>query len=673
MASNLRRFIWAGILIGLVSGAVFGAITASNNTHVSDGVTLESPNGLEVKVWGSTNITGENVFQGTGEREVVINSSDGNITLASDSNAHAEIHPTTNLTGTWTNITSVTAGSTWIEAYPESKQRTDFRGDIDQISIKSITVDDGNSDLWVEGPNGGTATVRAYTFPANTKLIAVDSNGNVLAKDTSDSSGQATFNIGLSSHTVFFQSVNNKAPSLSNPDPTGEVSNPPNDVSVDVKDANFNQGDEVNVKIWHDGTLVKDTNITSNTTVSASIGSINLGVHKWNVTTTDYYGSQTTANYTYETPSKLYVVNETVPHDNITGVTVNATITSNGTTVDLQKTGTGEFSLVGLPADLTYVFTVNAPGYHVREIYIANIFDQQTIYLLDKNVSSVQNTITITDRTGKFSDDPVIVVERVINTSNVSATPNNGPQWVTMGGDRLGAGGFYVIDLDKNARYRFKVLNTDGDTRVLGEYTAKSSGQIDLEIGTISYDLSGDNQAYEWSTSLTNVSNGAWSAKFAYNDYSNSTEWVYVEIKTRDNGTVLGSNNFTSGAPYGEVSYTLPVSNSTVENNTLVVEWQAKRGGEIITGKRLASGKAILNFPMSAMWRSVAFALVTILLAFLVGAGVGVAPALVTIAVWAGFAVFIGFAPDELGFGATLLVLLIGAIYMVRAPDRTGV
>jgi hypothetical protein len=664
-----KTFIWVGILIGLLAGVALAAtFNPGDAGKVSDGVAFGAPDGLNVTVYGEANVTMEDVFPDSSTVE--LNTSKGNISLTSTGVSAAAVH-TSNMTGTWTNVTGITAGSTWIEVYPSDKQRVDVRGDTDQLSIKAVTIDDGNTDLWVEGMNGGTATVKLYTFPANTKLVARDSNGNVVAKDTSDANGNATFDIGLSTKTISFESVNNKAPEQDNADPTGKITSNPDEVSVDVSDANFDDGDEVNVKIWHDGSLVKDTNITSNSTVTANIGNINLGTHKWNVTATDYYGAQTTANYTYTTPSTLFVVNETLPHNKIDQVTVNATITSNGTTVDLQETGTGEFSLVGLPADLTYVFTVNAPGYHVREVYIDNIFEQQTIYLLNKSVASVENSITVTDRTGRFSENPVVIVERVINSSKVSVTPDNGPEWVTMGGDRLGAGGFYIVDLQQNARYRFKAQSVQGDVRVLGEYTAKSNGTIDLEIGTIEYDLGGPEQGYQWTTSLVNQTNGAWTAKFAYNDTTNSTEWVDVVVKTRENGTVLGSKNFTSG-PYGEVGYTLPVSNSTVENKTLVIEWSANRNGEIISGKRLADGKALLSFPLDPMWRSVAFALVTLVLAFLVGAGVGVAPALVTISVWSGLAVFIGFAPAALGFGATLVVLLMGAIYMVQAPDTTN-
>jgi len=239
---------------------------------------------------------------------------------------------------------------------------------------------------------------------------------------------------------------------------------------------------------------------------------------------------------------------------------------------------------------------------------------------------------------------------------------------VTVGGDRLGAGGFYRIDLQQDARYRFRVINQQGDTRVLGEYTAKSAGVVNLEIGSVSYSLGEGTDTWQWNADLENVSGAGYQATFAYTDYQNLTENVTVELKTRENGTVLASQTFTNG-PYGEVVFTHSLNESVVENNTLVVEWSAGRDGEVLTGKRLLGGSRLLNLPLDEIWQTVGFGALTLLLAFLVGAGVGVAPALVTIAASSAFGVYIGVAPPELGFGATLLVMLLGGIYMVRTPD----
>jgi len=342
---------------------------------------------------------------------------------------------------------------------------------------------------------------------------------------------------------------------------------------------------------------------------------------------------------------------------------VEVTVTGSGGAVKNVNISDGEVDMTGLPADQSYVFTIDPEGYHVREIYIKSIYDQAAVFALNKSRSSVENKLSVTDRSGQF-DEPIVTVERVVNTSRVAQMPDNGDEWVTIGGDRLGASGFYIVQLQQSARYRFVVTNQQGETRVLGEYTAKASGDIPLEIGTIEYNLGPDNSSYTWMTDAVNESDTQPAVTFAYDDAANATDWVYVEFRYRNNSTVFASRNFTNG-PYGEVAFTEPVNATVYNTHDFVAVWNASRAGNTIEGKRIVGGKRDIAPPLAGVWMHLGYGGMVFLLAFVAGAGAGAPVAAVVVSVFAGLSVFLGLAPAALGFGAAILGLFLSATMLV--------
>jgi hypothetical protein len=217
------------------------------------------------------------------------------------------------------------------------------------------------------------------------------------------------------------------------------------------------------------------------------------GQHTYTVNTTDRYGNTLETQYTYFIPSKLYIYNvtpnSTDQHELIKGTDteVEVTATGSGNTVTIRTVSDGVVELSNLPPDESYVFSLSLDGYHDRETYVESLYDQQAIFVLNDSRPYVTNQISIEDRSGEYSELPVIKVQRVINTTNVGNMSDNGYQWVTVAGDRLGAGNTYTTNLEKESRYRFIVKNQDGDQRVLGEYTARLDGTVPLEIGSVSF------------------------------------------------------------------------------------------------------------------------------------------------------------------------------------------
>jgi len=380
---------------------------------------------------------------------------------------------------------------------------------------------------------------------------------------------------------------------------------------------------------------------------------------------TDSYGNSINASETWQNPGYIKIYNETDPHNIVDQTPVNATVSGSFGSVDLGTTQDGTFSFSGLPPSETYVFTFEAEGYHSRSYFVEDIFANRSAFLLPtNNVTSVANRITVSDRTGRFQDGTAVLIDRVINTSTVAGMNDNGPQWVLVAGDRLGAAEFFDVDLEEGARYRFRVRNSDGDVRVLSEYSAKSDGQIDLKIGSISYQFGGA-EGYKWDIESEELQNGNQSITFAYNDTENLTSSLEVELQYRSNDTVIDSATFTNG-PYGEIAFTTTVDNTTWENNEFRIVWNADRDGEQISANRLVSGKQPLNLPLDGLWQAVGYALTVFVLAFLVGAGAGPAAAIIAVGLWSGFAVWVEIAPPELGAGATILVVAMGAVVKAR-------
>jgi hypothetical protein len=526
---------------------------------------------------------------------------------------------------------------------------------------------DVTADVTIVDGDGNTLGTGSYTT-AGEKTISLSGQTNTSIQTQIDVTANADsgINFTLVSEGITATST---APSVDNStlDPEGTLLSSEPTFTVDVSDPDFDkaQGDEVTAELFVNGNSKGTDTLTSNGTASVTAKVTGDSTYYWEMT--DKAGLTTTSeSVDVRTPSELYVFNETAPYSIINDTTVEITATgSSGTTTDLLTTSDGNVTLEGLPPEENYVFTVDADGYYPKEIYVEDLFSQQNAYLLPKDVTGVSNRVTVSDRTGKFGEETILIVDRVIDTDLQSQIPDNGTEWVIVGGDRLGQSGFYSAELEQYGRYRFRVRNSDGDTRILGEYTAKSDGLVDLQIGSVQYDFGDGKSTYQWDTSLKDVDGGNYSVTFAYNDYQKQTSSVTATIKFRGSGKVFAQETFDSST-YGEIVYTVPVNESIYENKSFIVDWEATRNGSVIDGSRLLGGDANQNLPLAPMWIAVGFGGLILSLAFLVGAGAGPGPALVTVALVGAFSVFTGLAPPALGIGSTLVVLMMGGAYTMQ-------
>jgi len=474
----MQRRTWRALLVvGLLLGA--GTMLAVNNfqsdqaSNISNGVTVSPEfSDFELTIEGDTEMNLSDAFPEP--HTVDVNITEGNISLAAQNGTAATIHAT-NITGTYTNVSEITAGGTWIEIYPYDKQRVDVRGDLNKIAIRDTTIDDGTVDFYISGTDNGVGTVKYYSLPATTRVVAKDANtGALLDKTTTDANGNGTFDIPLSDHSVELVTVADSAPVHSNPDPQGKTPDVPDTISIDVNDSDF-PTDEVQTNISLDGTRIHTENITSNATVSTqnfSGDDLDLGQHTFTVNSTDAYGNFQSDTFTFEIPSNITLRNETNASQIITDKNITATFYSENGEVVVQRTDSdedGNISLAGLP-NTAFVVTFSGEGWYDRRVYIDSIFEQDSIYLLNKTAypDAIATTFVYEDRTDQFDqDETTLEIQRAVDPDN-----DDEFQFETVAGDFWGAAGEFPFTGQFQQRYRLVVTN-----RETGDNGQHSSGE----------------------------------------------------------------------------------------------------------------------------------------------------------------------------------------------------
>lgn len=461
-------------LVG-ASGVVV-AFDLAASVHVSGGVPLGAPDGMTVTLDGSTQANLEDISTLGGTVNVV--TQDGNATFYSAGEANATVHAS-DIEGTWTNVSEIDADSNTIQINPDDKAQATVGKSINTVAWRSgIAEDDGTVDFAYDG-GAGDSRVTVQGVSADTRLAAFDAaSGEILDEATSGSGGSVTFDqLDSGNHEVLVQQFDPTAPSLSNPQPTGGTSQAPTEVSVDVEDADFGQGDSVTVTIDVDGSQVHQETITSAQTVTASVPSSGQtgGSHSWSVTAEDDYGESTSESYSYQVPTELSI------HDEETGdllddQQVNLTVYTRDDTPEILtfNTSNGVVDLeAGFPASEPFVVVAESEGYLDRRIFVQNVYQTQDLYLLNESVQHTDVIFRIQDYTGRFPpDETVLEVQRGI-----------GGNWTTVLGDYFGANDQFTAQIRYNTRHRLVLVNAEsGERRVLGTYTPLAAGTETITV-----------------------------------------------------------------------------------------------------------------------------------------------------------------------------------------------
>lgn len=367
----------------------------------------------------------------------------------------------------------------------------------------------------------------------------------------------------------------------------------------------------------------------------------------------------------------LTIRNETAPHGKVD--TVEAKIKfyedeDDNPTILNKTTNDGTIDLSNLPIDEPFVVSLRADGYHNRTVRLPDLTQQETAYMLDKDNSHLETRFTISDRTGNFpTKSTEIVVQRAINSSLYES--GGSFAWRAVGGDDLGADEAYVIDLQEERRYRIKVINDDGDERVLGAYTAETSGTVDLTIGSVALDPTEDDSP-TLIANRTNKTGEDVEVNVEYNDSTDSTNTIYLRIHEYGNESneLLANTTYTAG-PYGVFTHTEPVPDG--ENNTeWVVNFNAERDGkDAVQAEIIVSPTEDVLGGMPTWLVTIIYMASIWLVAGLFSQLNGDIGALV-VAGMGGIFWFAGFTPPAIGSGVVALAMITGGILFIN--ERRG-
>jgi len=661
--STAKVVMVAALLIlsaGVVTAATTDVFTALSSND--DGAVLQTGNGLKVNLTGNTDVY--KTTGGLSASKIQWNTTAGNATFAS-SGAGSVTVAKDEITGPWTNLTAIDAGSTEITVHPADKQPVTVTQDVDTFRFTSMALDDGSVDF-VSGGSSGQTEVTITDLPANTEIAAMDVEANnVLDVATTDGSGSVTFVLPNSEHVVELQ-TNDGPPTASNVTPSdgAETNQESVTFSVDVDDPDFPE-DDVTATLYRKGPTESsfsqeyqtslDTSGTASTTLTLDIG----GGHDYYWTLEDGYGDTTqTTTRTVFVPDELRIYNVSDPDTLIDTKTADVTIRTSGDVFE-RSTSNGRINLTGIPVTGTIVATVDVPGYYTRQTPIYSIFDQQEVYLLNEAYASVYEVrFTLEDRTGGLFEDnqPTVTVERALNKSG-------DPNWVAVGGGRFGVQG-YTTFLQQGEEYRLVVRNSVGDQRVFYPYTASASETVPLKVGNISADPLGDGESY--TTNITYINGTTSYVEFVYMDEANSTDRVYLKIYERGNksNTLVANTSYTAG-PYGTLSVRQQVP-SAYENSSWVVHFVAKRDGganadgQVIVGPRRSVLEQLPVWLMTLI--SIGSILVISGLFSQANGGLGGIVAAAMGGIWW----YVDMLPPEVGVGVVALSMIIAGAIFIR-------
>lgn len=539
-----------------------------------------------------------------------------------------------------------------------------------QTGFTNLTLNNASAEVtWQEFSGSSWTDIASNTFTTtgnHTIDISAATNSDLRVNVTFEKTGSDP-TAELHDEGVQFT---NHEPEIDNSSasPTGTLNQATQTLSVDVNDTEFGtaQGDALTAEFFVDGSSIGTDTLNSNGTAQLS-HTFSGGDHTWHAVVSDSYGlSNTSDTFSVTTPANITIREEAEPHEIVNKATITVLISGSGQTVDRQTVTDGNVSLSGLPTTEEYVVLVNATGYHQRAILVESIFEQSSVFVLNTSRASIENTFIIEDRSGSFPPSgSKLLIQKPVNRSLYDSGASTSYQWLTIGGDRLGADQSLTLALVDGGRYRLIAENQEGDRRVLGEYTAVNAGTVNLRVGNVEV-TPDDSTTYGYDASYLN-SSGSKYLKFQFNDSTDGTTDLRLIIHEYGNESNEIENS-THAGPYGTFSFTenLSAISTTAVNTTWVVKFEATRGGQTITGSAVVGKSTIGNgIPIAPMWLHVGSVGFLILLSGLVGGLVNPGAGAATISLAGGVFWHLGFLPSEIGGGAIALGMLLSAAWIV--------
>lgn len=370
----------------------------------------------------------------------------------------------------------------------------------------------------------------------------------------------------------------------------------------------------------------------------------------------------------------LFIKEETPPHGKITSCSATVRFfeqEDDDPTIEevTDGNGVGEISLTGLPVDEEFIASVKCGGYHNRTIVIDDLAQQETAYLINKSAAqTVEVTFQVNDDTGDFGDDSTLTVQKTINRSEFEGSPD-GFSWSNVAGDQIGATNQFTVDLEKEDRYRLRIKNDDGDTRILGAHVAEATQtvtvtiqDVTIEVENLTADITVGFEKNESNNKLT----------FTYNDETDNTTNLDVTIYERGNKSANTLHDQTHAGPLGELVIDESL-NSREMNQSFVVEFSGDRNDDTISGQYLTGDRGDVDITAIPDWvREFASVFAILLVPTVLGGQRAETAALVSTAI-AAVLWWIRWLPAEVSILSIILAGTIAVGFKLRERGRGNI
>ena len=305
------------------------------------------------------------------------------------------------------------------------------------------------------------------------------------------------------------------------------------------------------------------------------------------------------------TPSELQVRNESAPSQLIDGnATLSARLFTGGTASDtvIERPVTdGTVSLDGVPKDEPLVITVKeeASNFSYRRILIDSAVETSSIYLLPSGEPSAEVRFELRDETGRFSGESTrLFVEKPI-TRDFDNDGANETNYEVISGDRIGADSVFPTVLIDDTRYRIRVENDAGETRVLGSYTVRGPTVTTLPIGEVEFseDIS---EGAALQASLREAPDGAshdHEVRLTYLDPEGTTDEIEISITNSTGASLRPTSTEELNGTTSAYVETYPLDTSfDPEDDSATVSVDATQGLETETFEQTVGAVAPINF-----------------------------------------------------------------------------
>lgn len=456
-----------------------------------------------------------------------------------------------------------------------------------------LTLRNATAQVTVDAWDGSTWTqVGAATYnTSGNKTLSVDASGYDKVRTTAEFARTDPDNTARL-HAEGVQH-NTRAPTADNSSasPTGGtvIDSKPAELSINVSDQDFAtaQGDNVTVDWYINGSIVDTTSVTSNGTVTHTIGSIDAGNHTWHVKLTDESGeTDTSKTFEFGVPGELKIYKETAPSELVSdnNLSLRVRFFDEGSEQVIQRTvSDGTVDFTGLPANKRYIVTVRAnqtDKWTYRRIVIDSLIETQEIYLLNKSSPNSQVVFELDDPTGQFPpEQTTLYVEKPI-TKDFDGDGNESTQYAVIAGDTFGASASFPVILQQDSRYRLRVETNDGQSsRILGAYSVHGATTEELTIERIA--PSGDDNTGSAFRATIEELSGSDHVVIRYDNPSAKTDYVEYEVlyengsafvpnTTRQSSEFADFYNITkSGAPRFTVNYHIVMKDGSETGGTI--------------------------------------------------------------------------------------------------------